>query len=45
MIYDVVRTDPNYMKNSFKSSVSAIQAIIKEQAGFKNYRKEDQDDN
>lgn len=44
MIYDVIKTDPNYMKNNFKSSATAIQAMMKDQASYKNYRKDDDDD-
>lgn len=29
MIYDVVKTDPNYMKYNFKATANAIQAMMK----------------
>ena len=44
MIYDVIKTDPNFMKNNFKSSSSAIQAMMKDQEGYKNFRKQDEED-
>jgi len=30
-MYDVVKTDPNYMKHSYKASTSAIQSILNDQ--------------
>jgi hypothetical protein len=29
MIYDLVKTDPNYMKYNYKSSANAVQAMMK----------------
>jgi hypothetical protein len=37
-MYDVVKSDPNYMKHSYKANVSVIQAMMKEQNEYKNYR-------
>ncbi len=49
MIYDIVKTDPNYMKYSYKASANAVQAMMKEQAAYKHYQNsvddEDPDDN
>ena len=30
-MYDVVKSDPNYMKHNYKANVTAIQALMKEQ--------------
>ena len=43
-MYDVVKSDPNYMKHNYKANVSAIQALMKEQNEFKNYRAANLDD-
>jgi hypothetical protein len=48
MIYDVVKTDPNYMRYSFKSSANAVQAMMKDQASYNNFKnivdEDDEDD-
>jgi hypothetical protein len=45
MIYDVVKTDPNYMKYNFKSSASAVQTMMKEQTSYRNFKNSvDEDD-
>jgi hypothetical protein len=45
MIYEVVKTDPNYMKYNFKASANAVQAMMKEQTSYKNFRNSvDEDD-
>lgn len=49
MIYDVVKTDPNYMKYNYKASANAVQAMMKEQTNYKNFRgsvdEDDEDEN
>ena len=35
-MYDVVKSDPNYMKHSYRASAQAIQAMMNEQHDFKN---------
>jgi hypothetical protein len=37
-MYDVVKTDANYMKHSYKATATAIQAMMKEQSEYKNYK-------
>lgn len=37
-MYDVVKSDPNYMKHNYKANASAIQALIREQNEYKSYR-------
>lgn len=37
MIYDIVKTDPNYMKYSYKASANAVQAMMKEQSTYQHY--------
>ena len=37
-MYDVVKSDPNYMKHNYKANASAIQAMMKEQQEYKSYR-------
>ena len=44
MIYDVVKTDPNYMKYNFKSSANAVQAMMKEQTSYKNFKNSAEED-
>ena len=48
-MYDVVKSDPNYMKHNYKANVSAIQALMKEQQETRNYKpmsldEDDEDD-
>lgn len=47
-MYDVVKSDPNYMRQNYKASASVIQALMKEQQESRNYRltnfEEDEDD-
>ena len=38
MVYDVVKTDPNYMKYNYKASANAVQAMMKEQPNYKHFR-------
>lgn len=42
-IYDVVRNDPNYMKHNYKASANAIQAMMNDQADYRNYNQEGED--
>lgn len=44
MIYDVVKTDPNYMKYNFKSSASAVQTMMKDQTSYRNFKNNIDDD-
>ena len=37
-MYEVVKSDADYMKHSYKATASAIQAMMKEKSDFKNYR-------
>lgn len=37
-MYDVVKSDPNYLKHSYRANASAIQAMMKEQNEYKSYR-------
>jgi len=37
-MYDTVKADPNYTKHSYKATASAIQAMMKEQNEYKNYK-------
>jgi hypothetical protein len=37
-MYDVVKSDSNYMKHSYKATATAIQAMMKEQSEYKNYK-------
>lgn len=47
-MYDVVKSDPNYMSQNYKASASAIQSLMKEQQEYRNYRRtnfeEDEED-
>ena len=45
-MYDVVKSDPNYMKHNYKANASVIQALMKQQQETRNYRPTnlDQDD-
>lgn len=43
-MYDVVKSDPNYMKHNYKANVSAIQALMKEQQEARNYKPTNLDD-
>lgn len=48
-MYDVVKSDPNYMKHNYKANASVIQALMKQQQETRNYRptnldEEDEDD-
>lgn len=43
-MYDVVKSDPNYMKHNYKASASAIQAMMKEQHEYKLYRPNSMDE-
>jgi hypothetical protein len=38
MIYEVVKTDPNYIKYQYKGSANIIQAMMKEQINYKIFR-------
>ena len=37
-MYDVVKSDPNYLKHNYRANASAIQAMMKEQQEYKSYR-------
>lgn len=37
-MYDVVKSDSNYMKHSYKATATAIQAMMREQSEYKNYK-------
>jgi len=37
-MYDTVKIDANYMKHSYKATATAIQAMMKEQSEYKNYK-------
>lgn len=37
-MYDVVKNDPNYMRQNYKASASAIQTLMKEQQEYRSYR-------
>ena len=43
-MYDVVKSDPNYMKHNYKASANAIQAMMKEQHEYKLYRPNSMDE-
>jgi len=37
-IYDIIKSDPNYMRYNFKASASAIQAMMKDQGDLRSYK-------
>jgi hypothetical protein len=37
-IYDIIKSDPNYMRYGYKASASAIQAMMKDQSEYKNFK-------
>lgn len=39
MIYDVIKSDPNYMKYSFSANAAAIQNMMNVEPSYKNYNK------
>lgn len=43
-MYDVVKSDPNYMKHNYKASASAIQAMMRDQNEVKSYKPNSFDD-
>lgn len=37
-IYDIIKSDPNYLRYGYKATANAIQAMMTEQRGYKNYQ-------
>ena len=37
-MYDVVKSDPNYLKHSYRANASVIQAMMNEKNEYKSYR-------
>lgn len=37
-IYDIIKSDPNYLRYGYKATASAIQAMMKDQSDFRSYK-------
>ena len=39
-IYDIIKSDPDYMRYGYRATASAIQAMMRDQVQYKNYKNE-----